>query len=197
MDRKVRLKPVVDFAQSWWAVLLILVLVCGISAQRWHFTHPTRSRPLAGGERVPSLKLADLRGNSAGIDWHAEAGPTVLYVFSPACKWCSRNLKALRAVLEKQHGYRFVGLSITAKDLAEYVRANSLAMPIYVLQDRNTRKALRVIATPETILVSQNGVVQKVWMGAWSGRHAKEIEQQFGVTLPAVDDQTNTIAKER
>jgi hypothetical protein len=79
-----------------------------------------------------------------------------------------------------------IGLSTTSGDLSEYVKAHDLGMPVYYLEKKQNRKTLRISATPSAFLISPAGVVQKVWLGAWTGHAGQEIGVLFGVALPPI-----------
>jgi hypothetical protein len=46
--------------------------------------------------------------------------------------------------------------------------------------------AYRLDATPQTIVLSNDGRVERVWQGAYAGRQHAAIQDYFGVTLPEV-----------
>jgi hypothetical protein len=51
-----------------------------------------------------------------------------------------------------------------------------------------TRKAHSLSGTPETIVVSPDGKVLAVWLGAWTGKYQAEIETYFQIHLRGLRD---------
>jgi hypothetical protein len=71
------------------------------------------------GTSVPTIKASNLEGRQEVISYAEGSQPIVLYVFTPQCSWCIRNLDNLRTLLSQKRGsYRFVGLSLT--DITEF-----------------------------------------------------------------------------
>ena len=97
-----------------------------------------------------------------------------------------RNADSVRVLREKASTYRFIGISVKSDGLKKYLDHTSNLFPVYVLPMASAIKTLHVIGTPETIVISSRGIVQKVWAGAYSGRTQSEIQSMFGVTLPTL-----------
>ncbi len=151
--------------------------------------HPPAKAPaLEAGQRLPELALSDIRGQRTTLRWNGDTRPTIVYVFTPTCVWCKRNMTAMKTVFERSSGYRFIGISLTDTGLADYVKKSGLAFPVYYADSgQATVAALKITATPETLVVSRDGTVRNVWVGAYSGKVATQIEQQFGVALPKLE----------
>lgn len=139
------------------------------------------------GERLPALLLRDLEGAEASLSYGSgEPGRTVLYVVSPDCSWCERNRENIKTVFEaKRSDYRFVGLSLSDTRLREYWAGTQLAFPVLTGLTRPAVSAYKLSATPETIVV-EKGAVSAVWVGAYIGSVAAEVERYFGVKLPGL-----------
>jgi hypothetical protein len=145
---------------------------------------------LKEGAAVPAIAASAVDGSAAIIRFDSVSVPTILYVFTPACGWCTRNLPAAKALAENVKGqYRVVGLSLSSDGLQMYVGDSGLSFPVYTEISGNTRSAFHLGGTPDTIVVSSDGKVIKHWQGAYVGLTKKEVESYFNVTLPAVSDQ--------
>ena len=144
---------------------------------------------LKEGAVVPSITAYALDGSAAEIRFDSVPGPTVLYVFTPPCGWCTRNLPAAKALAENIKGrYRVLGLSLSSDGLQKYVSDSGLQFPIYADISISTRSAYRLGGTPDTLVVSSDGKVMKHWQGAYVGSTKNEVEAYFNVTLPPVSD---------
>jgi len=57
--------------------------------------HGRRGRP---GTVVPHITVSDLSGRGERLSFNGGGKPTVLYVLSPTCKWCERNVQNIRTL---------------------------------------------------------------------------------------------------
>lgn len=149
-----------------------------------------KAPPSAGGVKVGSvlsvIPLADLPGKPRQIAL-TKGRRSVLYVMSPDCVWCARNLGNIRALAGGVgERYTFIGLSNTSNKLDAYIASTPLPFPVVVPDKGKLPKGLDLKATPQTVVVSENGTVEKVWVGAFGGDIQADVEKYFGVQLPGL-----------
>lgn len=138
------------------------------------------------GMRLPPLTAQDMAGQNVTIRFDEVEHPTLLYVFSPACGWCKKNEDNIKS-LANQTGdkLRIIGVSLSPDGLVDYVAQRF--PPVKVIKpDSRTTTAYRLSGTPETILVSSQGVVLKVWKGAYNQSMQHEVEDYFHIKLPGL-----------
>jgi len=147
---------------------------------------------LTEGDKVPPITARDPQGNTAVFDYRTNKLPTVVFVISPTCKWCTQNIMNMRALVEKAGDrFQFVGFSLSSNKLHEYVTQNRLNFPMYTDLPLNPTSNYKLGGTPQTIVLSPAGEVIKVWSGAFADGMQKEVEAYFGVTLPGLMDPVN------
>lgn len=114
---------------------------------------------------MPPITAQDITGQNITIRFDEIERPTLLYVFSPSCGWCKKNEDNIKA-LASQTGntIRIIGISLSPDGLDEYV-ANRFPPVKVIKPDVRTITAYKLSGTPETILVSSEGVVLRVWKG--------------------------------
>jgi len=141
---------------------------------------------VVAGSDVSAIRILD------GIDsdgrLHLGDGrPSILYVMAPTCPWCARNLENVRT-LAKEAGlaYRFIGLSNTREGLKEYLLKTPLPFPVYAVDAQHLPKGVDPTVTPQLVLVRPDGIVEKVWYGAFGEKTTKDIEALFHVKLPGL-----------
>jgi hypothetical protein len=145
--------------------------------------------PLPMGTAVSPLKAHSLDGREATISYKDGEQPLVIYVFTPQCPWCLRNLANLKTVVARNHdSYRFIALSLTDKDLEQYIADKQIDIPVFVNPAEESRQQYRLGSIPQTIVVSSNGKVLQNWVGAYTGAGQVEIEKFFGVKLPGLGE---------
>jgi hypothetical protein len=131
--------------------------------------------------------VKEVDGAAAFVNWASDARPTFVYIFSPSCIWCQRNLQNIKALSGTQgSAYRFIGLSLSSNGLKKYVEENELKFPVYTSASDANGREIKLHATPQTLIVSPNGRVDEAWLGAYTGRMQGEIERKLGVHLPGL-----------
>lgn len=136
------------------------------------------------GQRVDVLNGVGLDGTAATIEFSSR--PTVLYFFSSTCRWCEKNWQNVRS-LQQAAGerYRFVGVA-TETNLRPFADAHGLTFELVGGVAPAILQTLKLSATPQTLVVSSNGVITHEWVGAFTGRTQREIEELFGLSLPGL-----------
>jgi len=180
-----------------WSLLTIVLLVASVSLNVIQATRIGGLRSvirtlrgeaqLAVGTSVPPMAVHDLRGQPTEVRFDGVDTPTVVYVFSPTCGWCARNLNNIKTLADQAGGrYRFVGVSLVEKDLQTYVERSGLTFPVFMKPDASSLKAFKLGGTPETVVVAPDGRVLKVWPGAFSEASHADVERFFKVVLPGL-----------
>lgn len=176
------------------SVVLALSVIGNVWLGRFAFEEHAKltalmARPrLSVGMRLPNVVLFDSANKPVRLVFSDAAVPTIIYVMAPTCGWCEVNKHSVRTLATVLgSSYRFVGIAInvpTPFDLVTY--AASLGFPFPVLNGPRVDREIPVVATPTTILVSQDGLVVAFWDGAYVGPIRNSIEQEFTVALPEV-----------
>ena len=138
------------------------------------------------GQRVPPFTVARIDGVEETLRLDNAKTRTVLYVFSPSCGWCKRNIENVKALQQSATDYRLIGLSMVKKDLSAHVASAGFKFPIYSNIPPDIVGQLRLGGTPNTIIVSEAGTVLKSWVGAYSDTTKTEIESFLKIRLPGI-----------
>jgi len=142
------------------------------------------------GTALPALDVRNLQGEKVSLSFASDQRPTVIYVFTPECTWCARNLNNLKAIVAaSQQSYRIVGLSLDP-NVSSYLKDTGLEFPVYTSPSREMVAAYGFGSTPSTIVVSPEGKLMKFWRGAYASTNKKEVEDFFHVTLPGLKTAT-------
>lgn len=94
------------------------------------------------------------------------------------------NIRTLASA--KGESFRMLGLSLTQSGLQEYVEAHGINFPTYVIGDMESVRSLDLGSTPQTLVVSSDGKIEKNWIGAFSGELHRDVETYFQVKLPGL-----------
>lgn len=137
------------------------------------------------GEKVPSLTAFDLNNEEINISYKDK--PTVLYVFTPDCGWCLKNLENLKTlVTQTKNAYSFIGISLKNNNLDQYIKNNEINFPIYHSPPKDVYRDYKMGRTPQTFVISPDGYVIATWAGAFEGENRKQIEEFFDVSLTKI-----------
>jgi peroxiredoxin len=174
------------------ALLLISISVNGLLA--WRLQSILHSRVIAESSRILQIGATaspfaarGLDGRMVMVTYAHLSKPTVLYVYTPTCPWCVRNLENLKALIRaKESEYRFLGISLSSEGLQQYLAEHALELPTFTGLSEEVQKTYKLQGTPETIVISPEGRVLQNWMGAYSGRQKSEVEAFFHVSLPGL-----------
>ena len=144
---------------------------------------------LALGDTLPAIVAKDPHGRTAVLNYSETQLPTVVFIITPTCGWCTKNVMNMRALVKNAaERYRFVGLSLSSDKLIDYVKENKLEFPIYTDLPILTMREYKLGGTPQTIVVSPQGQVTRIWSGAFAEDLQREVEDYFSVKLPGIMD---------
>lgn len=178
---------------------LLLVLAASLSLNVVLGLRLSQAVPMAQAGRIPEgarireLPVRDAAGVASTLSF-TDPRPTVLYIFSPVCKWCARN-EANIAALVKRIGarYRFIAVSTTDNAFREYVAKANVEIPFFVVDGVPLSQSADLAflnglgTTPQMLLIS-GGKVEKAWVGAFSETVQVQVERFFDVSLPGLVD---------
>jgi hypothetical protein len=108
----------------------------------------------------------------------------LLYVFSPTCHWCERNLANVRAIISTRHDLHVVGINIGPRLDVKAAREQPFAE--IVTPTAASSRAFGFGGTPATVLIAKSGKVIKSWTGAYAGRVAEDVSKTLAVRLPGL-----------
>lgn len=173
---------------------LLLLLIASLSLNvylGWSLKQrgslPQNTPTLSLGTKVDQVTALGTDGKPFTISYNDTDKPTVFYVITPSCIWCKRNQANINKVADtKANDFRFIGLSLAEPGLKEYIEEHHFQFPVYHGMTAKTLQSLGLGSTPQTIVVSPEGKVLKVWTGAYDDKLKSEIEDYFGTQLPGL-----------
>lgn len=169
------------------SVVLNLFLAREVRKLRNTTTLLAETRKLNLNDVAQPLETVDLRGQPFSISYAESSMPTVLYIFTPDCHWCGRNLENINGLAEQvKNRYRLIGISLNGDKLGEYLGQNKINFPVYHSPSDASRLAYDMVATPTTIVVSKEGRVVRIWSGAYGTDRKEEIEHFLNISLPGL-----------
>jgi hypothetical protein len=169
------------------AASLCLNVYLGWKVKQGTSTVEQNTAKLAPGMTIDPVTIQGADGKPFSVSYVGTNKPTVFYVISPSCIWCRRNQANMdKLIAGKANEFRFIGLSLVDDGLKEYVDGYHLQFPVYTGLTKETIQALGLGGTPQTIVVSPEGKILKVWSGAYIESMQPEVEAFFGIQLPGL-----------
>jgi hypothetical protein len=165
------------------ATLAVSVAVNVLQANRIYGLLSSPRQSSRVGRPAPILRGV-MRGQPTVIDYGSR--PTVLYYFRSTCGWCTQNWPSVRA-LANQAGDRFRLIAVTAEAQAAATLSQlGIDMELLASMDQGSQADWRFKGTPQTVVVSNQGVVTHDWPGPYIGEVQREIEDLLSVRLPSL-----------
>jgi hypothetical protein len=139
------------------------------------------------GKHVPPILVKDLHGQSTVLDYPGKGLPLVLYVVSPHCTYCAKNMENMNSLMDQLKGrYRFAILSTSKDGLKEYLGDGYRDYPVYTDITDLVKVAYNLGKTPQIIVVSTDGRILRNWIGAYTENVERDIEDFFQINLPGI-----------
>jgi len=143
------------------------------------------------GAPLPTVALTGLTDETPTSTDALRGAPLVINFWATWCVPCRREMPALERLSLRLavYGVRVIGVTVDHDlNLArEFVRGHKLTFPIYA-DEKALQSALRVVALPETVLVSAEGRIAARITGArdWEGAEGdKLLDRAFKLRLAA------------
>lgn len=171
-----RLLVVSPFAASLSLLLVVSVALNVTLAARLRQEAARREpgvQSIAVGQTIPAL-VGEIRASAEERKPYRYeprgAQGTLLYFSASQCRWSKQNLPLFIALAQQARGhYRIVAVDLSPDlkaDEPSHLDTVPSALVIRNL-DTESRKAIRVQGTPETLIVSPDGKLAQRWLGAY------------------------------
>ena len=140
---------------------------------------------LKPGDVVREFEGRDTSGRAVRVEYEPH-DLTILYVLSPHCEWCARNVENINSIAAQVKGrIQVIGISLTEDGLPEHLANAKYPFPVLVGLDPSIIDEYALGPTPHTIVIDESGRVGRVWLGAYSREGTrKDLEATLAVQLP-------------
>jgi cytochrome c biogenesis protein CcmG, thiol:disulfide interchange protein DsbE len=151
-------------------VISLLILVYILALRVASSSSSPASAPVASsqGKLAPDFKLTLFNGEERSLA-ALRGSVVVINIWASWCGPCRIEAPTLETVWQnyKDRGVAFVGVAVsdTTDDAKAFIRTFKLTYPNGLDTDAAIARAYRVSAVPETIVVSKDGRVAKLFVG--------------------------------
>ena len=159
-----------------------VALVRQNKALKTRISQPPPAMEAPVGTQMPDLKGMDVRGNRFTVTYGEDPRKVLVFVFSPACGFCSDNWPKWSRLFPEldRNAVRPVGVDVSSSATADYIAQQFGAVPVVTQIDPRDVVDYHLRLTPQTILVDQKGKVEKVWSGVLEDSDVAEIKDRTG-----------------
>lgn len=181
-------------------VLLLLAIIVVMAAEIGYliyqnqrlqalFDNPEQYlRTLKPEDTVPAIRTQDISGAELALRYGPDEPHTLLVWFSAGCGSCRENFAFWDSVKTQyvSESLRMVGFCACTMDEAYQLQHElNITYPIVPVTDQFLVETYKGNVVPQTIVISPEGQVIKVWPGELLGSQKKEILATFGA-LPTL-----------
>ena len=122
----------------------------------------------------------DLSNQETSIDFTSRSKPTLLLVFSPACRFCAENWPNWHKLLQSAADANVVFADTSGLADLGYFQKVGISPPIQLVKiGLQTKLASKLNATPTTILLAPGGRVKGAWVGLLSDDDLKTARREL------------------
>ena len=134
------------------------------------------------GRTVRPVTVKTIDGAEERLEY--EGLSTILYVLSPQCNWCRANTPVITDLArQRADEYRFIGLSMTGSGLTDYLEAEPLPFPVYVIPNPfdTIWEDMNLGATPYMVAVGPDATIEGAWPGALYRQNRAAVREFFAL----------------
>lgn len=157
-------------------VVLLMIQNRGLKSTLESLTNPIK--PLQPGERVEPFIVQTLSGNENTITYDDTTMKYLFFVLSTDCPHCLNNLTHWKEIATSDDNVHCDILGISMSNLEEtkkYVAERDVSFYLATAETSFVRK-YKIAGVPTTILIDENGIVEKVWIGELTNEQTGEIK---------------------
>lgn len=150
-------------------------------------------RALRAGDTVSAFRARTVKGDAFGVQYPGAGSSRVLLYFSPSCVYSSEQFAYWSQLIESADRNRFQIIGAVSDedaglpDIESYLRALGAGAAAERLQvvkvGGAVRRDYKLFATPTTLVIANDGRVERVWQGTWESRDLADASHIFGINF--------------
>ncbi len=161
--------------------LIILALIVVLAAAGYIASKKTGPKKIIrNGDRAPEFRLSSLDGRQVGLS-EFRGKVVMVHFWATWCPPCVEELPTLALLNKAMTGKDFVMLAVSVDEggagaVADFLRKNSVNVPVLLDPDHATASLYGTFKFPETYIVDKNGIVQQKIIGAVDWRNPSAMQ---------------------
>ncbi len=177
-------------AMIYWAMLVVLgvgdvYLLRQNQSLRTELEAVTSAERLGPGDTVAPFVASGLRGE-VRITYSGTERKRVFLFLSPRCRYCDATLPYWQQILQRIDSDVFEVIVLVQEnedvfEVHDYLARASLDSAPVAFVPNIVRDMYRLYATPITLIVGNDGEVERAWFGAWGHGTLAEAGSALGI----------------
>lgn len=183
---------------SW--LLIALLIFCNILLFRQNLQLKasvedfTAKQKIQTGEKIEPFNASDIKNNSVQYNFDNGISKKIIFFSSTTCPFCKKQNPLWNEVVKQANNKKYEILEffrdVEDKDkVFNYLKNNGvvkddsdLSPKILFLKDEFLQKN-KLNSTPITLIINENGVVEKTWFGLWNKAQIAEINDALDISI--------------
>jgi peroxiredoxin len=179
-----------------WILIVVLIACNGLLIRqnrqlRTVVDNLSRDQSVQVGENFGNFRSVDLTNKSITLYSEGRTRKLILF-FNTQCPFCKKQNSHWTELLRQLHSQAFEVVALfnsredprVASDYLKNYGYEDVGLPLRVLfSEDDVLREYKLGATPLTLVVNENGIVEKVWPGLWSRVMIAEVNSYFGSAL--------------
>lgn len=179
-------------------VLIVLLVISNVALIRQNYLmrkalEVNQPDSLQTGERLLSFSAKTAKGEAVSIAYAGQGPRKLFFYFTPTCKFCRKQFAYWHDILTKADAQKLevIGLVKESEDpakLEDFLKQMSCGSDsptplrvVFVSDD--LMRSYKLSPTPLTLLVSNNGTVERAWIGLWDDANLSAASSILGITI--------------
>jgi peroxiredoxin len=178
-----------------WFKIITVVVILGLVAevvllikQNRELQQSLRDRidpyaqSLKPGDRVAPCSFTGLDGSARDLRFSGTPKRQLLFVMSTSCSHCEHDLPFWNHIAEEntENSCGILGVSIDGmEETKKYRAAADIKFDLVVTGDKHFETDNKISGVPQTILLGEDGVVKRIWLGELNMTMAQEIQNEL------------------
>lgn len=184
----------------WSRLPWVLVALLGLTNALLVGQNSTLRREAAAATQLQAVRVGDrlplLQGWGYSDDVEFTYGEMqrtrILLYLSPSCAFCSAQLPGWRALVgsldpESHEVYAIAGDHETPEVVRAYLESAGLASVPVAFVTSKVRLQYGLRYTPTTMLIANDGTIEKIWTGLWNEQAKQEAVELFNLDPSSIE----------
>ena len=136
-------------------------------------------KTLLPNDTAVAFSALSLDGTNTAISYKQKGTKKIFFYFSSSCPYCNEQFPTwnqLRTAVDNTK-YEVFGLTSERENvekLKNYLKKEDATSLLTLKLPQNIEKEYKLSLTPTTVIISENGIVEKIWVGKWDDKTKKE-----------------------
>lgn len=146
------------------------------------------------GDQIEKLRYKDLNNNEGEIEFAKDDRKQILLYFRTTCSFCKKQMNYWKNLVAKIDTAKFRISAITIEDdqavVNDYIKSYNIENWDVLTVNAEDAKKAKFSATPITVVVNNQGKVEKVWIGMWRDSELKSVGEYFTVDFTNIKSES-------